>query len=75
MTPGKWFSTSPFEGKTHWEHTLFPLIDIKQMKAGDKLCGRLECHPMDADHRALEIKLKLQNSEPDDATSITYHIR
>ena len=69
MTPGIWFSTSPYEGRTHWEQTYFPLFDIISTRRGEKLRGRLESQPMEDDHRALIIALTIGGAAP--GTSVT----
>jgi hypothetical protein len=34
MTADKWFSTSPFEGDTHWHQTVFPILEKISMTIG-----------------------------------------
>jgi hypothetical protein len=34
MTPGSWLSTSPFSERTHWEQTVFPLLEPQNLKSG-----------------------------------------
>jgi hypothetical protein len=66
MTPGIWFSTSPFEGKTHWCQTYFPLCDIIVRKKGDLLRGSVDCRPMEEDHRAIVISINLEGLQNDE---------
>ncbi len=39
MTPDVWLSTSPTAPLTHWQQTVFPLLERKQVKAGSALIG------------------------------------
>ena len=34
MTPGVWLSTSPLSEKTHWQQTVFPLIEPQNCQSG-----------------------------------------
>jgi hypothetical protein len=75
MTPGVWLSTSPFAPVTHWQHTVFQLLETKQYKAGSTIVGKLDCRPPLDDHRALEIMLEIQDCESELGVAIIYHIR
>ena len=53
MTEGVWFSTSPYEGGTHWHQTVFPLIEAFSSVNGDILKGNITVRPIADDHRGL----------------------
>lgn len=75
MTPGVWLSTSPFTPLTHWQQTVFPLLEPRQVKAGSTVNVKLDCRPPLDDHRALAIRLELQDDQSDEVTVTSYHIR
>jgi hypothetical protein len=63
MLPEFWFSTSPSDASTHWEHTLFQLSSERPVSKGSLVKGGIRCKPIDTDHRGLDIRITIDGDE------------
>ncbi len=61
MTEDQWLSTSPFEGPTHWEQTVFPIIETQVLAEGSSVVGRVSCKPMVNNYRGLDLLFNFSN--------------
>lgn len=59
MTPGEWFSTSPFHGATHWHQTFFQATERFGVSNGTRVSGTLKCFPHKNNYRGLQIDITL----------------
>jgi hypothetical protein len=75
MTEGVWFSTSPYEGETHWQQTVFPLIDPFSSQSGDILIGNIRVRPIADDHRGLHITILVGSNSETQSQTLDYIIR
>jgi hypothetical protein len=75
MTEGVWFSTSPYEGDTHWHQTVFPLIEVFSSVNGDILKGSINVRPIPDDHRGLQITVMIGSNTGPQSHTLEYFIR
>jgi hypothetical protein len=75
MTEGVWFSTSPFEGDTHWHQTVFPLIEPLSSVNSDILKGNIKVRPIADDHRGLQITIEIDSNTEPLGQKLEYFIR
>ena len=59
MTKDRWFSTSPFEGDTHWHQTVFPILEKRLMTSGELIKSNITVRPTNDDHRGLHISISV----------------
>jgi hypothetical protein len=75
MTEEVWFSTSPYEGDTHWHQTVFPLIEPFNSVNGDILKGNIKVRPIPDDHRGLHISIVISSKTELQGQTLDYFIR
>ena len=61
MIKDHWLSTSPFEEATHWEQTVFAIMDTEVLTEGELVSGKVSCKPMTVNHRGLDVLFSFSN--------------
>ena len=75
MIKGQWLSTSPFEESTHWEQTVFTLLDTEVLDEGALVSGKVICKPMAVNHRGLDILFSFSNLSEDQLLQYNYFVQ
>jgi hypothetical protein len=65
MIKDQWLSTSPYEKSTHWEQTVFTIIDTEVLAEGALVSGKVTCKPMALNHRGLDVLFSFSNLSED----------
>ena len=66
MIKDQWLSTSPYEESTHWEQTVFTMMETEVLNEGALLSGKVTCKPMALNHRGLDVLFSFSNLSEDD---------
>jgi hypothetical protein len=75
MIEGVWFSTSPYEGDTHWHQTVFPLVLPFSSVNSDILEGNIKVRPIPDDHRGLHITILIASNTDSHTQTLEYFLR